>query len=66
MITWEGMCCQGKQYYGRSRASTIHGTEGTVLVDRDGYQVFSLDDKLIPEFSARRPRRLRTCRASMP
>ncbi|MGZ5487868.1 MAG: Gfo/Idh/MocA family oxidoreductase [Candidatus Aminicenantales bacterium] len=52
MITWEGMSCQGKQYYGRSRGSTIHGTEGTVLVDRDGYQVFSLDDKLIQEFSA--------------
>ncbi|MGZ5497730.1 MAG: Gfo/Idh/MocA family oxidoreductase [Candidatus Aminicenantales bacterium] len=51
MITWEGMSCQGKQYYGRSRGSTIHGTEGTVLVDRDGYQVFSLDDKLILEFN---------------
>ncbi|MGZ5454574.1 MAG: Gfo/Idh/MocA family oxidoreductase [Candidatus Aminicenantales bacterium] len=51
MITWEGMSCQGKQYYGRSRGSTIHGTEGTVLVDRDGYQVFSLDDKLIQEFN---------------
>ncbi len=51
LITWEGMSCQGKQYYGRSRGSTIHGTEGTVLVDRDGYQVFSLDDKLIQEFN---------------
>ncbi|MGZ5515273.1 MAG: Gfo/Idh/MocA family oxidoreductase [Candidatus Aminicenantales bacterium] len=51
MITWEGMSCQGKQYYGRSRGSTIHGTEGTVLIDRDGYQVFSLDDKLIQEFN---------------
>jgi predicted dehydrogenase len=54
MITWEGMSCQGKQYYGRSRGSTIHGTEGTVLVDRDGYQVFSLDDKLIQEFSTQK------------
>ncbi len=50
MITWEGLCCQGKQYHGRSRGATIHGTEGTVLVDRDGYQIFSLDDKLIGEF----------------
>jgi hypothetical protein len=54
MITWEGMSCQGKQYYGRSRGSTIHGTEGTVLIDRDGYQVFSLDDKLIQEFSTQK------------
>jgi predicted dehydrogenase len=49
MITWEGMSCQGKQYYGRGRGVTIHGTKGTVLVDRDGYQVFSLDDKKIEE-----------------
>jgi predicted dehydrogenase len=51
MITWEGMSCQGKEYYGRSRGATIHGTEGTVLIDRDGYQVFSLDDKKIDEYS---------------
>ncbi len=51
MITWEGLCCQGKQNYGRSRGATIHGTEGTVLIDREGYQVFSLDDKLLQEFS---------------
>jgi predicted dehydrogenase len=50
MITWEGMCCQGKEYFGRSRGATIHGTDGTVLIDRDGYQVFTLNDKLINEF----------------
>lgn len=51
MITWEGMSCQGKQYYGRGRGATIHGTDGTVLIDRDGYQIFSLDDKKIDEFN---------------
>jgi len=50
MITWEGMSCNGKQYYGRGRGATIHGTKGTVLVDRGGYQVFSLDDKKTEEF----------------
>jgi predicted dehydrogenase len=50
MITWEGMSCQGKEYYGRSRGSTIHGTQGTVLIDRSGYQVFDLNDKLLNEF----------------
>jgi len=54
MITWEGMSCQGKKHHGRDRGATIHGTEGTVLVDREGYQVFSLDDKLLREFNARR------------
>ncbi|HWR34331.1 MAG TPA: Gfo/Idh/MocA family oxidoreductase [Clostridia bacterium] len=50
MITWEGMSCQGKEYYGRGRGVTIHGTEGTVLIDRTSYEVFSLDDKKIEEF----------------
>lgn len=49
MITWESMSCQGKEYYGRSRGSTIHGTEGTVLLDRAGYQVYDLHDKLLHE-----------------
>jgi predicted dehydrogenase len=52
MITWEGMCCQGKEYYGRSRGSTIHGTKGTVLIDRGGYVVFDLNDKMVDEFKA--------------
>ncbi|MBD3289038.1 gfo/Idh/MocA family oxidoreductase, partial [candidate division KSB1 bacterium] len=41
MITWEGLSCQGKDYYNRGRGATIHGTEGTVLLDRDGYIVFN-------------------------
>jgi predicted dehydrogenase len=54
LITWEGMSCQGKQYYGRSRGATIHGTEGTVLIDRGGYLVFDLNDKLLGEVKAGR------------
>jgi len=50
MITWEDLSCQGRDLEGRSRGSTIHGTEGTVLVDRDGYEVYSLDNKKIAEF----------------
>jgi predicted dehydrogenase len=53
MITWEGQCCQGKKQYGRDRGAAILGTNGTVIVDREGYQVFSLDDKLLDEFNTR-------------
>ena len=42
-ITWEGRSCNGFPFYGRGRGSTIHGTEGTVLLDRDGYIVYDLD-----------------------
>jgi predicted dehydrogenase len=52
LITWECVCCQGKQYYGRGRGVTIHGTEGTVLLDRDGYEVYDLNDKRIAEVKA--------------
>jgi predicted dehydrogenase len=52
LITWEGLSCQGKQYYGRGRGVTIHGTKGTVLLDRGGYQVYDLDDRMLTEVKA--------------
>jgi predicted dehydrogenase len=50
MISWEGTSCQGMRYYGRGRGSTILGTEGTVLVDRDGYEIYDLDGRKTSEF----------------
>jgi predicted dehydrogenase len=50
LISWEGKSCQGMKYYGRDRGSTIMGTNGTVLVDRGGYEVYDLKDKKINEF----------------
>ncbi len=52
MITWEGYCCHGKKYFGRDRGAIILGTEGSVLIDRGGYQVFNLNDKMLNEFKA--------------
>ncbi len=39
-ITWEGRSCNGHQFFDRGRGSTIHGTDGTALVDRDGYIIY--------------------------
>ena len=50
MLTWESTSCQGMLYYNRSRGSTILGTNGTVLVDRDGYEVYDLKGKKTSEF----------------
>ena len=50
LITWECLSCQGKQPYHRGRGVTIHGTNGTVLLDRDGYEVYDPNDKMIEEF----------------
>ncbi len=50
MISWEGKSCQGMKFYNRDRGSTIMGTTGTVLVDRDGYEIYDIDGKKISEF----------------
>jgi predicted dehydrogenase len=50
MISWEGKSCQGMKYYGRDRGSTIMGTTGTVLLDRDGYEVYDLEGTKTSEF----------------
>ena len=40
MISWEGKCCNGMKFYGRDRGSAIMGTTGTVVLDRDGYEIY--------------------------
>jgi predicted dehydrogenase len=52
LIAWEGKSCQGMKYYGRDRGSTIMGTTGTVLVDRDGYEIYDLAGKKLTELHA--------------
>jgi predicted dehydrogenase len=42
LLTWEGKSCSGMKYYNRDRGSIIVGTTGTVLVDRDGYEIYDL------------------------
>jgi len=50
LISWEGKSCQGMKFYGRDRGSAIMGTTGTVLVDRDGYEVYDLKGKKTSEY----------------
>jgi predicted dehydrogenase len=50
MISWEGKCCNGMKYYNRDRGSTIMGTTGSVLVDRDGYEIYDLKGNKTSEF----------------
>ena len=49
MITWEGKSCNGQPLYGRGRGALIHGTKGSILLDRGGYLLFDLGGKLIKE-----------------
>ena len=47
MITWEGRSCNGLPPHGRGRGSSIHGTAGSVIMDRDGYEVYNKKGDLI-------------------
>jgi predicted dehydrogenase len=49
MITWEGKSCNNFQYYDRGRGTTIHGTNGTILLDRNGYWLYDLNGNLLKE-----------------
>ena len=40
------------KFYGRDRGATIMGTEGSVLVDRDGYEIYDLKGVKTSEFKA--------------
>ena len=50
MICWEGKSCEGMKYYGRDRGVAIMGTKGSVLVDRNGYEIYDLEGKKTSEF----------------
>lgn len=50
MLSWQGDCCSGKKIYDRERGIMIHGTTGSVLIDRAGYEVYDIDDKKTAEF----------------
>jgi len=51
-IIWQGQSCNGLDLYGRSRGTTILGTNGSVVVDRDGYVVYDLKNKMVKELKA--------------
>jgi predicted dehydrogenase len=50
MLSWEGRSCQGMKIYGRERGSSILGTKGSILIDRDGYEHYDWNGKMVDEF----------------
>ncbi len=49
MITWEGKSCNPMQYKDRGRGVTIHGTEGSILLDRNKYIAYDMKGNVIKE-----------------
>jgi predicted dehydrogenase len=50
LISWDSKSCQGMRLYNRDRGSTIMGTGGSVIVDRDGYEIYDLNGKKTDEY----------------
>ena len=48
-IVWQGQSCSGYAPMGKGRGSTIHGTEGTVFMDRSGYTIYDAKNKVVKE-----------------
>lgn len=54
-INWEGRSCNGNKFHNRGRGSIIYGTEGTAIIDRNGYEFYDKSDQLIKEAKAGTP-----------
>jgi predicted dehydrogenase len=52
MISWEGKSCEGMKFYGRDRGVAVMGTNGSVVVDRGGYEIFDLKGNKTSEVKA--------------
>ena len=48
-IVWQGQSCNGLNTYGRSRGTAILGTNGSVVMDRDGYVVYDLKNQVVKQ-----------------
>ena len=48
-IVWQGQSCSGWTPSGKGRGSSIHGTNGTMFIDRDGYVLYDMQNKVVKE-----------------
>ena len=51
-INWEGRSCNGNKFHNRGRGAIIYATEGTAIIDRNGYEFYDKSDRLIKEAKA--------------
>ncbi len=53
LITWEGRSCNAFQNFERGRGASIHGTDGTVLLDRNAYLLYDNAGQLVKQVNER-------------
>lgn len=49
LIQWDGSSRNAYSKYGRDRGTLVYGSEGSVMVDRGGYELYDQKGKLIKE-----------------
>ncbi len=49
LLSWEGRSCNDNLIKNRGRGSAIYGTEGTVIIDRNGYELYDKKEKMVKE-----------------
>ena len=54
-ITWEGHSCNGIMHHNRGRGALIRGTEGSILLDRNGYIYYDKRGKVVKEAKEQAP-----------
>jgi predicted dehydrogenase len=47
IIVWQGQSCNGLKVFNRDRGTMVLGTAGSVIVDRDGYELLDLKNKVV-------------------
>ncbi|TNJ45017.1 Gfo/Idh/MocA family oxidoreductase [Tamlana fucoidanivorans] len=52
IIQWDGVSRNAYKKYGRGRGTLIMGTEGSVMIDRDGFERFDRKGKLVEEMKS--------------
>jgi predicted dehydrogenase len=48
-IVWNGQSCNGIETFGRGRGTQILGTDGSMVLDRDGYVHYDVKGKVVKE-----------------
>lgn len=48
-LIWQGQSCNGTQTLGRGRGTQILGTDGSIVLDRDGYVHYDLKGQIVRE-----------------
>jgi len=49
LLTWEGKSCNGLFPYNKSRGALIQGTEGSLMLTRNGYDLYDKGGKLVEQ-----------------